>query len=275
MNGHASLRTGAACALAAILAAGCATVELATPVISDAPTPTSPTTPVAPTPSPSPTAAPPDPTPAPTPTSVPVSGEVVMARFVDFLVEEPDFHLVCTANATINVGGETESLLIVMDGGISDQNFDGYLSIQSAGTTIEADVVVIGDVGYVRPARGDWQPGEQFNQTQPLNPFTSELADDFSYVGPTTIDGRAFHDLYTETWVGGNIKKVGKEARLKKPRLEYSFFHIYVGDDGLPVTSLLEFAISGRYFGLPALFEYSVIYDFSQIGEPVTIVAPI
>jgi hypothetical protein len=198
-----------------------------------------------------------------------------MAGFTEFLTEEPDFHLVCTVDATVNLGNQSDPLLIVMDGDISDQNFDGFFSMQTNGVTIEADMIVIGDVGYVRLARGDWQPGEQFAQTQPLNPFTSDLADAFSYIGVTTVDGRALHDLNTETWVGGNIKKIGKQAGLKRPKLEYSVFDIFVGDDGLPVTSLLEFAVTGLYFGIPARFEYSVIYDFSAIGEPVTIEAPI
>lgn len=198
-----------------------------------------------------------------------------MAGFSQFLAEEPEFHLVCTVDATLHLGSESQPLLIVMDGDISHQNFAGNMSMQTAGLTIEADIVVIDDIAYVRPARGEWQPGEEFAQTQPLNPFTSQLADAFTYQGLAVVDGQTLHDLHTETWIGGNIKKVGRQAGLKRPRLESSVFDIYVGDDGLPVTSLLEFTVTGLYFGVPARFEYSVIYDFSAIGEPVTIEVPI
>lgn len=277
MKGLGPLRAVTAWSLAAILAVGCASVELTTPSPTLLPTSStvSPTASPTPSPSPSPTPAPPSPTAVPTPIPTPVSGDVVMAGFVDFLEEQPDFHLICTAGADIYAGDSSDSLFIVLDGDISGDDFAGYFSMQTTGVTVEADMVVLGDLVYVRLARGDWTPGEEFAQTQPLNPFTSDLADDFAYVGPATIEGQALHNLYTETWIGGDIKEIGRQSGLRRPRLESSLFNILVDDDGLPVTSLLEFVVTGRYTGVPVRFEYQVIYDFSQIGEPVVIEAPV
>jgi hypothetical protein len=277
MNRRGSLPAVTAWSLVAILAASCVGVEAPTPAPTDAPTPstTSPTATPTPSPSPSPTPAPPSPTVAPTATPTPVSGDVVLAGFVDFLKREPDFHLICTVAADIYADDQSDQLFVLLDGDISGQDFAGYMSMQTTGVTVEADMVVIGDVVYVRLARGDWTPGEEFAQTQPLNPFTSDIADAFTYQGPVTIDGQALHDLNTTTWIGGDIQKIGRQNGLRRPKLESSVFDIFVNDDGLPVTSLLEFAVTGRYRGVPVRFEYTVIYDFSQIGEPVTIEAPI
>jgi hypothetical protein len=276
MSRHGSFGTGAACWLIAVLAMACAGVESATPTpaSTDAPTHTVPTAAPTPTPSP-PTQAPPSPTAIPTAVPTPVSGDVVMAGFAQFLEDQPDFHLVCNVGADVYVGDDSDQLFIYLDGDISGQDFAGTFSMQTTGVSVDADMVVIGDLVYVRPARGEWSSGEEFVQTQPLNPFTSGFDEDFAYGGPVTIEGRALHDLHTDTWVGGDIATIGRESGLRKPKLESSVFDIFVGDDGRPVTSLLEFVVTGRLNGQPVRFEYQVIYDFSQIGEPVVIDAPL
>jgi hypothetical protein len=280
MRRNAAAAGAAAWLLIAATITGCVSVQPeATPTSappSDVASPTlSPTSSPAPSPTPSPTVAP-TPTAVPTPAPTPVSGDVVLARFISgFLDEQPDFYLACWADVDIFVGEESGVLSVYMEGGISGENFSGSFSMQTESTTVEADMVILDGLAYVRPARGEWVDGEDYEQTQPLNPFSSDITDSVVYLGTATSEGEIVHNLRVHEWIGADLKTIARQVGLRRAKMESNVLDIYVRDDGLPVLAILEFTITGRYQGQPAEFVYYVTYEFSEIGEPVLVEAPI
>lgn len=268
----------AAWLLLAIATGGCSGVTPTASVPATAapsPTVSATGTPIS-TPAPTPTAAPPSPSPAPTAAPTPVSGDVVIARFSSgFLDVQPDFHISCVVDADLYAGKDYQQLQVYLAGDISGEDFSGSMTLQSPGVIVEAEMVVLDDVNYVRPARGEWTIDESFEQTQPLNPFTSDISDNVQYQGTVIRNGRTLHDLYIDTWIGGDLNDLARRVGLRRARMPSSSLDVYVGDDGLPVSAELGFTITGRYDGQPVEFIYYVTYGFSEIGQSIVIEAPI
>ena len=266
-----------------ILAAACTTeapVGSTTPSASPAATsgvtgpPSSVATPIA-VPSsslpPTPTVAPTS-TPVITPAPTAVSGDVVIERFLtDFAAEQPPFHLVSTVAAEGTAGGEGGSISVSIEGDVSGEDMAGTLELSVPGLTVEVDVIVVDGRGYGRVGEGDWEETTDFEQTQPMNPFSLLAAEDLTYEGPVSRDGRRLHALRTLKWIGDDLRNLP----FRKAKLGDTVFDVYVGDDGIPVEATLVFDISGRYQRQRVSLAYDVSYLFSDVGKAVTIEAPI
>jgi hypothetical protein len=204
-----------------------------------------------------------------------VDGATVLQRFASAFVDEaPDFQIVCAVDVEAMSSNGTDTASIVLDGGVSGDDFTGSLTLTSPGLTLEADAIFVNGEIYVRPKGGDWTPGEEYEQTEPLNPFEGAAAN-FSYVGPEVRDGRTLHHLSLDQWTGKDVLRKLRKAGFRRPEVQAGAFDVYVGDDGIPVSGGLDFTIAAVYLGEHVVFAYGVAYEFSDVGKPVIVEEPI
>jgi hypothetical protein len=216
-------------------------------------------------PTPSPTSSP-----APTATASPSpDGQAIIELFRSgFGAAKPPFHLECDVDASGTVGGDSGQFSLHMGGDVSGEDFSGQ--VVYPGNDV-AQIVFVDGVAYVRAADSDWLADPTFEQTQPLNPFSLLEADDLEYRGVHSIGGGELHQLRTEKWIGAELDIAGWTDL----QLESNSFDIYVDDAGVPAEAHLRFRLTGNYLGDAADLTYVVLYYFTQVGEPVTIEAPI
>ena len=229
----------------------------------------------APTPSP---VATPSATPSVPATQTPVSASpsTVLKRFAArFGKARPDYHIACTAKGDVTSAVRAVHLEIGMEADVSGNDFSGTMSVTAAGFTRKVEVVLVDGEFYARLAGSKWRDGSEFEQTEPVDPFTEDYTSDFEYRGTVVRDGRTLHDLYLEKWIGGDVGRQLRRKGIRQANISTSDFDVFVGDDGLPVSATLKFTITGRYEGQPVTVSYDVLYAFSNIGKPVTITAPI
>lgn len=254
-----------------IVAIGCTggTVPAVTPGQSGAPTPIRTSPPSTSTPSPratvTATAAP-----SATATAFPES-DAVELFMSNFAAAKPPFHVESEITVGTTVGRSGGTITLIIGGDVSGEDFAGTSQTFLPSGTVEQEIAIVGGRAYVRMAGGTWLENEQFQQTQPLNPFALLAPADLTYAGPVVIEARRLHRLQTRKWIGGDVDS----TELDNAVLGESLFEILVDDEGLPVSATLTFDLSGTYQGQPAFIDYAVDYEFSAIGEPVTIEAPI
>lgn len=189
-----------------------------------------------------------------------------------FAAEKPPFHVVSDITATITSGNEESELLITSEGDVSGEDFAGTVETDFGLGRIEIEVVIVDGVSYTRVGEGPWQANDEFQQTQPLNPFEQLAPEDLEYVGSAMQGGEELHELRTETWIGGEIE--AQNIPNSDLELDSSVFQIFVTDAGVPVEARLEFVVVGTSAGQRARLAYVVDYAFSDVGEPVEIEAP-
>lgn len=218
-----------------------------------------------------------NPSPAPAsdaPTSPPAAtprgehAEVIDAFLANFALRNPPFHVDSDIHASGSGGAEPINIRLRINGDTVGQDFDGEVSVPGKGSV---RVRFVDGVGYARLPGTDWVVEDDFEQTQPLNPFGLLKPEDLEYVGQVQRGRRSLHKLRTSEWIGGDLRSVG----LVDLELLSTVFDIYVGNKGLPVEAVLDFSISGRVSGRQATFEYHVVYRFSNIGDLVSIEAPV
>ena len=203
----------------------------------------------------------------PAPTGV--AADVIDAFIADFAEKQPPFHVDTNVDFTGTTGAETETGSVSVNGDIHGENFDGEVIVLGERVLVR----FVDGVAYGKEAGGEWMTLPDFEQTQPLNPFSLLEPADVVYVGPAERDGRRVHELGVAKWIGGELEA----AELSRIELLSNDFALFVSANGIPVEALLDFSISGYLAGFarPVQFDYHVVYLFSDVGKPVEIEGPI
>ena len=260
------MRTGIlACLITVSLLAACGGGTTQTPTQQPRPVVTSRST-VAP-----PTPAPPTPTPVVTPAPAPTgaAADVIDAFFRNFAQENEPFHVDTTIDFTGSAGAQTETGSAAVNGDIHGEDFAGEVVLMGDRILVR----FVDGVAYGKEADNDWVTLPDFKQTQPLNPFSLLEPGDVAYVGLAEREGREMHELGFEKWVGGELEVEG----MSRLELLSHDFSVFVSTRGIPVEAILDFSISGYLAGFarPFQFDYHVVYQFSDVGKPVDIRAPL
>lgn len=169
-------------------------------------------------------------------------------------------------------GSETFRIRGEMDAAGSD--FGGSISIGSDDESNNVEVIRVGDESYVRPNGGAWQAVDD-DGSQPVNPFVAlESAAEVEYIGEAEWQGQAVHQLLTAKWLGDDPASMESETLTDVELVEHTF-DIFATADGVPVGGELTAELRGSVNGAPATITNAYTYTFEDVGEPVTIQAPI
>lgn len=261
------------------LAVGCtgtplATSGLTTPAMTDGPNQVP--TPIAPT-APSVTASAafsPWPTPAAVrsalPSRPPVDPRVLIDRFItEFASADPTLHVVIEMGVSQTLVGKTDAWAgVTLQGISSGADFSGSMRSDEV-SEFNKDVVSVGDETYVRPLGGAWAQTPNSGTAQPINPMAGLTADDILYRG--VRPGTALTILESTRLTGVRLNAIPLDGATS----DLARFEIDVTDDGVPVSARLAFLVSGVYRGDQALISHDVDHEFTRVGEPVLIEAPI
>ena len=174
-------------------------------------------------------------------------------------------HLEQVANAT-TPAGEVEATL---SADFSGNDLDLTMQLTTAGGGVDMDMVIVDETAYVRQ-RGDadWTSvprdvaeAEIAGLVQNMRLVSDPL--DLAYVGPEVVDGRELHHLTASRAIPYAPGAGGTG--------QYDVFDIWIEEDGTPVLAKTAFSATD-----PTGVEVSgtTNFEFSNLGEPIEIVAP-
>jgi hypothetical protein len=264
-----------ALAIVSLLAVtGCGGAAVAS--VEPTPTPTPGVTPI-PTPRPTPRpvlTAPPTPppsaTPAPTPAVLTPEGNAARQGFVRFAgSDRVPFHLVLTSRVVVL--SQPVTIRLVLD--VSDTgDMAGQLATKAADVTDTADLVIAGGREFVRLAGQDWV--ELSGDPTTANPLGAVPLDKVAWVGLDTIGGKALHHLQIDdpSVVGASN---ADQSGLSDLVIETGVMDVWVTADGTPVTAKFRILGSAVARSRPTVVSIVGRYEFSDVGKPVAIEAPI
>ena len=170
-----------------------------------------------------------------------------------------------SARETFRITGEMDA---------AGRDFAGTISISSEDESRTVEVVRVGDESYVRPENGAWQVVDD-EGSQPVNPFAGlESAAEVEYIGEAEWQGQSMYQLRTSKWLGDDPASM-ESATLTDVELISHSFDIFVTADGVPVGGELTAELTGSVNGTPATITNSYTYTFEDVGDPVTIEAPV
>jgi hypothetical protein len=188
--------------------------------------------------------------------------------FRAFVQTDQSFHM--RADMLLTIGPLTLDMEVNADVAGGDEK--GTIDVRGAGTSVHMDIVVVDGTAYGRIAQRDWivLPAD----TSSSNPLLGLDVEGLEAVGIVNAAGQLAHHFRTDdvsmidtsTITGTSITEL---------RLDTVGFDVYVTDDGVPITAVMEFAGAGTVEDASQTIEATVRYDFSKFGEPVVIEPPI
>ena len=191
-----------------------------------------------------------------------------LEAFRAFVQTDQTFHM--QADVAMTVGTLTMHLDVAAD--VADGDEKGTIDIVGAGTSVHMEIVLVDGTAYGKFARREWQtlPAD----TASTNPLAGLDVEGLEPVGTVNVGGQPAHHLRTED-VGAIDTSTITGTALTGLTLDEVSFDVYVTDDGVPLTAVMEFAGEGTMAGENLPVEATIRYDFSKYGEPVVIEPPI
>jgi hypothetical protein len=218
-----------------------------------------------------------EPTPRPRPTAdagAPPPPEIVLERLNDVLFNELPFNVVSDGSVRFDDGS---SLAVHIEGDVEGADFAGgrFVDIVDHKTTIDEDVVQVDGVYYERFPDDEWHVGRPSDVSQPLNPFhmrdSTPAITDLSYEGVITRKGIPLHRIAISEWFEGPIDTFD----IQDGEIVSAVLLAYVSNDGVPEQAEFDNVISGTGVdGQPIETTFKVVYQFRDVGVPVSIHAP-
>lgn len=188
--------------------------------------------------------------------------------FKAFVQTEQSFHL--AGDMLMTVGRITLQAAIASD--VAKGNEKGTIDIRGPGVSIRLSLVLLDGTVYLRLANRDWQ-------TVPAaagfsNPLGGLQVEGLAPVDIVKVNGVSTHHLRVENPEGMNGQTLSGNT-LTDLTISRSSMDVYITDDGVPLTAIVEFAGTGTFGGEKGPVTAKIRYDFSRFGQDVEILAPI
>ena len=187
--------------------------------------------------------------------------------FRAFVQTEQSFHL--AGDMLMSVGDVTLQAAIVSD--VSHGDEKGTIDLRGPGVSIRMSIVLLDGTVYLRLANRDWQTvpaGEAYS-----NPLGGLAVDGLKPIDIVDVGGVKTQHFRVEDPEGLNGQTLSGNA-LSELTVTSSSFDVYITNDGVPLTAILEFAGTGSFGAQKGPVTARIRYDFSNFGQDVPIVAP-
>jgi hypothetical protein len=197
----------------------------------------------------------------------PDAGAAVDA-FRAFVQTEQSFHL--AGDMLMTVSNLTLQAAITSD--VSKGDEQGTIDVRGPGVSIRLSLVLVDGTVYLRIANRAWQ-------TVPTragfsNPLAGLHVEGLAPVDIVKVNGVRAHHLRAENPEGINAKTLSGNT-LTDLTISSSSMDVYITDDGVPLTAILEFAGNAAFGGETGRVTARIRYDFSKFGQDIRIVAPV
>lgn len=187
--------------------------------------------------------------------------------FRAFVQTEQSLHI--AGDMLMSVGDVTLQAAIVSDASHGDEK--GTIDLRGPGVSIRLSIILLDGTVYLRVANRDWQTvpaGAAFS-----NPLGGLAVEGLEPIDIVDVSGVKTHHFRVENPEGLDGQTLSGNA-LSELTVSSSSFDVYVTNDGVPLTAILEFAGTGSFGGQQGPVTAKIRYDFSNFGQDVPIVAP-
>jgi hypothetical protein len=211
-------------------------------------------------------------TPSPRPSSRTSAGPnpdagAALDAFRAFVQTEQSFHI--AGDMLMTVGDLTLQAAILSD--VSQGNEQGTIDLRGAGVSVRLSIILLDGTVYLRLANRDWQtvPGAGAFS----NPLSGLAVEGLEPIDIVDVGGVKTHHLRVDNPEGLNGQTLSGNT-LTELTISSSSLDVYVTNDGVPMTAIVEFAGTGSFDANRGPVTAKIRYDFSRFGQDVTIVAP-
>lgn len=187
--------------------------------------------------------------------------------FRAFVQTEQSFHLVGDMHMT--VGARTLQAAIASD--VSKGNEQGTIDVRGPGVSIRLSLILVDGTVYLRIANRDWQAVPM--RAGFSNPLAGLRVEGLKPVDIVKVNGVRTHHLHVTNPEGINGQSLSGNT-LTDLTLSDSSMDVYITDDGVPLTAIVEFSGSAAFGGDTGRVTAKIRYDFSKFGQDIRIVAP-
>jgi len=187
--------------------------------------------------------------------------------FRAFVQTEQSFHI--AGDMLMSVGNVTLQAAIASDASHGDEK--GTIDLRGPGVSIRMSIILLDGTVYLRLANRDWQTvpaGDAFS-----NPLGGLAVEGLEPIDIVDVGGIKTHHFRVENPEGLNGQTLSGNA-LSELTVSSSSFDVYITNDGVPLTAILEFVGTGSFGGQQGPVTARIRYDFSNCGHDVPIVAP-
>ncbi len=187
--------------------------------------------------------------------------------FRAFVQTEQSFHI--AGDMLMSVGDVTLQAAIVSDTAHGDEK--GTIDLRGPGVSIRLSIVLLDGTVYLRLANRDWQTvpaGDAFS-----NPLGGLAVEGLEPIDIVDVGGVKTHHFRVENPEGLDGQTLSGNA-LSELTVSSSSLDVYVTNDGVPLTAIVEFAGTGSFGAQQGPVTARIRYDFSNFGQDVPIVAP-
>ena len=199
----------------------------------------------------------------------PVAPELVIERFIQFTSTDTPFHVTVNISGRGSHGQQQVSGETHIDADVSGDAVSA--NIQEALEGVGVDVIAVDGRYFERLPGGVWAETTEDVLDQPIRPASGLSAADIEHGSTINRKGQVLHQLMVNRWGGPSASELG----FPRAEIELILFEIYVDDNGVPNFAQVNYRVSGRTFGEPTDITFVAGYEFSKVGVPVTITAPV
>ncbi len=211
----------------------------------------------------------------PTPTPPPPTDDQVMRRFLALAGSHAlTMHVVADGKVTVTSSGTSDTVKVGFDMDLSGADGVGKAVVDTGPSDVTFRMLLTGGHAYIDDD-GIWTEVPDYHPSTPLNPFAGlSSADELSYRGHEIRDGERIHHLSVLAWLGGDLSLLEAQG-WTGVKVDYTLTTLTVEDDGAPIEMSFSGGISGRFNDGGASAAFEVTYEFTKVGEPVDIPAPV
>jgi hypothetical protein len=214
-----------------------------------------------------PSGAPASPTMSASSATTGTDARAALDAFRAFVETDQSFHL--TGDMKMTIAGVVVDMDVVDD--VSGGNERGTIDVRGPRVSVHLAVTIADGTAYLKIANRPWQKiGKATNSS---NPLAGLRIDGLKAVDMVNVGGVLTHHFRVDDPAALNKDAITGYA-LTQLKISSTAFDLYIDDDGVPLTAILEFSGSGTFQGKASPIEATIRYDFSRFGVPVEIKPP-
>lgn len=210
--------------------------------------------------------------PRPRPSPTPKLGDLIVDRLVERITAD-DFSARVVIDAGVAVAGGTATFDATVD--VDGPNSRARMKSVLEGSALDFEAIVVDGVSWTRLGKDAFARDRSYREAFTVDPFFHLGADPrrITYVRPAEEGGGELHDVRLDGAFLIHPVNLGP-TNVSDARLQFSEFHLFLTEEGVPVGGSLRFIGKARVGRQLQELRIDATYEFSDVGGDVTVKAP-